>query len=287
MNEAIILTAGLGTRLLPFTKIIPKPLFPVLERPLLSYIIEHTKKYGFNKFYMNLHHLPDLIEAYTKSCKWRNEVKFSYEKELLGTGGGLKRLLDLTDGNTVLVHNGDIYEEFDLNNAMLFHSKNNFDITWLLNKSRGNVLVYKNKVVKIGDENGLTFTGVSIWNKSMLKFMSNRAFNIIPVLSELIRKKDIRVGAYVVSNFFGDIGTPHGIFRVYSYMLHKQGKNVFIHNEASVSKTTLNGYVYIGKNVRIKDTMIKNAIILGNTVIEGETIENTIIFENMRKEFST
>src|SRR5213075_2290701 len=89
--RSMILAAGLGTRLRPVTDILPKPMVPVCNRPLIAYAVEAFLAAGIDDIVVNLHHLPDaIVEFLTSTYDCRFE--FSLEREILGTGGGIRRV---------------------------------------------------------------------------------------------------------------------------------------------------------------------------------------------------
>lgn len=91
IKQAVILCAGLGTRLRPLTDTMPKPMIPILGKPLLQWNIEQFKKYGVTEFYINLYYLPDVIRNYFgDGAKWNVKMDYFQEKEILGTAGGVK-----------------------------------------------------------------------------------------------------------------------------------------------------------------------------------------------------
>jgi NDP-sugar pyrophosphorylase family protein len=105
--KAMLLTAGLGTRLRPLTYFAPKPLFPIANKPLIGYLVENLLKGGFSEIIVNLHYLPDAIEEFlseTYDCTFH----FSLEHEILGTGGGVKHVRALLEGeDEFILENGD------------------------------------------------------------------------------------------------------------------------------------------------------------------------------------
>ena len=112
--KAMILAAGLGTRLLPLTEKIPKPLFPVLGRPLIDILIRRLEDMGCTAVIINTHHLAPMIEAFLKTQHYNIPVLTRYEKTILGTGGGIKNVEDFWDDDPFLVVNGDIFTDIDL-----------------------------------------------------------------------------------------------------------------------------------------------------------------------------
>ena len=109
--QAMILAAGFGTRLLPYTELRPKPLFPLLNKPLLLLTIERLQRAGFDHIVVNCHHLRDQIVDLLQDLRG---VVVQQEDIILGTGGGLRLALNVFRNEPVLVTNGDIYHSVDL-----------------------------------------------------------------------------------------------------------------------------------------------------------------------------
>jgi len=122
--RAIILAGGKGTRLLPYTTVIPKPLMPVGERPILEVIIRQLKHNGFSQVTMAVGYLAELLEAYFRDGKkYGVEIDYSREDKPLGTIGALS-LIDGLD-KTFLVMNGDVLTNLDYDQLVTFHNENN------------------------------------------------------------------------------------------------------------------------------------------------------------------
>ena len=117
MKQAMILAAGLGTRLKPLTDSMPKALVPVGNRPLLDLNIRKLQAQGYDRFVVNIHHFAQQIVDYVAQQDYAPLVHFSDETEaLLETGGGLKKAAPLfMDDEPVLIHNVDILDNVDYN----------------------------------------------------------------------------------------------------------------------------------------------------------------------------
>src|SRR3989344_6393127 len=88
--QAVILSAGVGTRLRPLTNTLPKVMVPIQGKPLLQWHIEHVRKFGIREILINLHYLPNIITDYFKDGeKFGVKIIYSYEEKLLGSGGAL------------------------------------------------------------------------------------------------------------------------------------------------------------------------------------------------------
>ena len=115
MKQAMILAAGLGTRLKPLTDTMPKALVPVNSKPLLEWNIRRLMVQGYDRFVINVHHFAQQIRDYVSQQDYAPLVRFSDEtKLLLETGGGLKKAQDLFNADApILIHNVDILDNVD------------------------------------------------------------------------------------------------------------------------------------------------------------------------------
>lgn len=121
--KAMILAAGAGTRLYPLTFTMPKPMAPVVNRPVMEHIINHIKKHGFDEIVVNLHNLPEYIENYFKDgSRWGVKITYSHEIDPLGTAGGVKKVEHLFD-DTFMVIGGDDLPNVDLTQLVDFHKR--------------------------------------------------------------------------------------------------------------------------------------------------------------------
>jgi NDP-sugar pyrophosphorylase family protein len=120
--RGMILAAGLGTRLRPLTYEVPKPVVPVLGRPLCSYNMEFLARAGVTAFILNLHHRPGIVRQ--RVSRWagrRFSVEYAVEPVILGTGGGIRNARHFLSGGTFIAANGDTIVRFPLAAAVAFH----------------------------------------------------------------------------------------------------------------------------------------------------------------------
>ena len=119
--NAMILAAGLGTRLRPHTLHTPKPLFTINQRPVLDLTIERLARIGCLRIIVNTHHLHQKINDHVARGDYPVAITTRYEPEILGTGGGIANIADLWDHGTLLVINGDIVCDIDLASVLDSH----------------------------------------------------------------------------------------------------------------------------------------------------------------------
>ncbi|HOM59755.1 MAG TPA: sugar phosphate nucleotidyltransferase, partial [Kiritimatiellia bacterium] len=107
-KRALVLAAGLGTRLRPLTQVWPKPLVPLWDVPLLEHVLRLLESWGVEEVAVNLHWRPEAIRAYLETRRGGVRVTFSQEAELLGTGGALRPLRRFFGDGPFWVVNADI-----------------------------------------------------------------------------------------------------------------------------------------------------------------------------------
>ena len=131
--RAMVLAAGLGTRMRPLTNLIPKPLLPIANRPLLEYTFALLAGAGVREAVVNCHHLP---EAFEKGLRRLDPsglaLHVSREQRILGTAGGLKRAESFLSGGTFLLLNGDFLVDIDLRRVLEFHTQQKATATMVL-----------------------------------------------------------------------------------------------------------------------------------------------------------
>ena len=120
--RAMIMSAGLGTRLMPLTGLVPKPMAPIVNRPAMEHILRLLRRHGITEVVVNLHHFPDAItEYFGDGSALGVRLHYAYEPELLGTAGGVKNNQDFLGAGTFLVMSGDSLTDVDLTALVAAH----------------------------------------------------------------------------------------------------------------------------------------------------------------------
>ena len=114
--KAMVLAAGLGTRLKPLTFELPKPMVPVLDRPVMAHIVRALHAQGFDELIANLHYFPDTIRDY-----FGDRLEYRFEETLLGTAGGVRGVRDFFGDDLVVVISGDALTDLDVNGLVARH----------------------------------------------------------------------------------------------------------------------------------------------------------------------
>ena len=125
----MVLSAGLGTRLRPLTNILPKPLVPVANRPLVLYPLGLLARAGVREVAVNLHHLGEKIQATLGDGSLLGlSITYSPEAPILGTGGGVVRMRPFLEDGTFYLLNGDVLVDVDLSAVLRHHLERGADL---------------------------------------------------------------------------------------------------------------------------------------------------------------
>jgi len=211
----IIMAGGKGTRLEPFTKVLPKPLIPLGDVPILERIMDEFSFFGVKDFYLTLNYKGEMIEAYTNSLSKNYNIHLLWEEESLGTAGSIKMISDHQFEN-VIVSNCDILVKADYPDALAHHRENNSHITVLSSiqyyKIPYGVIDYVNggKVTGIREKPEYTFvinTGVYILKRECLKYIPDKTkFDMPTLINDLIADNKVVCNYPVNESDYVDIG---------------------------------------------------------------------------------
>ncbi|MBT8042292.1 MAG: NTP transferase domain-containing protein, partial [Pontiella sp.] len=173
---AIVLAAGLGTRLRPYTKDRPKALFTINQRPLLALVIEQLIDSGFKRILVNTHHHHRQIEAFIDQSAFSVPVVLRHEPDILGTGGGIRNLADQWAPGPLLVINADIVTSIDPGTVHRFHCGHDHAVTMVMHhRAEFNTVTVQNGFVtgfaSPETEPGLAFTGIHVMDGRILDFL--------------------------------------------------------------------------------------------------------------------
>lgn len=124
----VIMAGGKGTRLDPFTRILPKPLIPLGDKTVIERIIDSFLKYGVSNFYLSVNHKSKIIKSYFEELEPQYKIEYIQEDKPFGTAGSLRYLRDRV-GGSFIVTNCDILIEADYSELVEFHDRSNNDIT--------------------------------------------------------------------------------------------------------------------------------------------------------------
>jgi mannose-1-phosphate guanylyltransferase/phosphomannomutase len=309
--KAMILAAGVGSRLDPLTRNVPKPMVPIVNRPVIEHIIHLLKKYGFMDIMVNLHYLGDAIEEHLQDgSRFGVKISYSHEDKLWGDAGSVKRCEKFFlegPNEPFLVVGGDDISDKDLGKLVTSHMEKRALVTIGLSlvddpSEYGIVLMNeRNRITRFLEKpkgeiifSNTANTGVYVFDQSIFDYIPQKVFygfghNLFPLLLE--QRKPLF--GHLTSSYWKDVGNlkvyrdTHSdalAGRVMLDMPAKEcrkwvwmGENVEIHPTAEI------GYpVFIGDNVCIEEgaQIHENTVIGNNCVVEiGAILKETIMWD--------
>jgi NDP-sugar pyrophosphorylase family protein len=220
--KAMILAAGFGTRLRPLTETLPKPLVPLNGKPLIEYTLFLLRKHGFLDVVINLHYQGGKIrDTLGSGSRWGLRLTYSDEPEILGTGGGIKKVQPLLSDGPFLVINGDILVNIDLARVIAFHRQKQAAVTLVLREDPeadrwGPVEIDSGERVRSicgepphseAKAGKRMFCGIHIIEPEVFGYLPAGGFsNIMDAYRKMIREGKIIAG-YTMDGYWMDIGT--------------------------------------------------------------------------------
>ncbi|HMP89586.1 MAG TPA: sugar phosphate nucleotidyltransferase [Kiritimatiellia bacterium] len=218
IRKAFILAAGFGTRLLPLTRIVPKPLLPLNGIPMIERALSMVRSWGVRDVVVNVHHGADALVAHVLQRRHDGlRIAISFEPEILGTGGALTRAAwFFDDGKPFWVVNADVAARVDGQKIVRgFVSGKTIASAWLMATRGPRTVECRNGVItnfetkNRGAEGTYTFCGVHLVNPAVLNYLPKQGFaSIIEAYKSAMADGWRVAGIPVERAFWADVGTP-------------------------------------------------------------------------------
>jgi len=309
--RAMVLAAGLGTRLRPLTYEITKPMVPVIDRPVMEHIIELLARHGLQEVIANLHYFPDSIREH-----FGERVHYRYEEELLGTAGGVRACASFFGDEPFLVISGDALTDIDLGALIARHRESGGVATLavkqvsdtseygvVLHDRGGRITGFQEKPAPEEALSQLGNCGIYVFDPRIFDYFPERPFvdwakDVFPVLLE----NDVPFHIHEIREYWSDVGSlgelKQGTFDALrgELRLNIEGREVapgvtvadasplredtevegpaWIGHEVSIgSKVRLMGPIVVGDGVSIGDgAQLRGSIVFPGTEIAPDSI---------------
>jgi NDP-sugar pyrophosphorylase family protein len=232
--KAVILAGGLGTRLRPFTEVIPKPLLPIGEKAVLEIQIERLRRFGFNEVYFATNYKSDYIENFFgDGSRLGVRLRISKEEKPLGTAGPLK-LLESELRESFVVLNGDILSLIDFSEFYRFANERKALLTIAVKEiitpyQFGNIHFEGDFVTDIEEKpNIVTFAlaGIYVMQPQVLELIPDDQYYGMDVLIKSMLEKKLPVAKYELKEYWLDIGQVKDFEKAQMiYKTHFQGED--------------------------------------------------------------
>jgi mannose-1-phosphate guanylyltransferase len=304
MMKAMVLAAGLGTRLRPLTYEITKPMVPVLDRPVMAHIMDLLERHGFEEVIANLHYFPDSIRAYFGEG---GKLSYRYEEELLGTAGGVRACAEFFGSEPFVVISGDALTDIDLTALAARHRESGGVATLavkqvadtreygvVLHDEAGRITGFQEKPAPEEALSNLGNCGIYVFDPAIFDYFPERPFadwaqDVFPTLLE----RDVPFHIHEVRDYWNDVGSlaelRQGTFDALRGELHLQ-----IEGRETIPGVTLadggadvpgdieaQGPVWIGHGVQIgAGVRLAGPLVLGDgaRVGNGAQLRESIVF---------
>lgn len=307
--KAMVLAAGLGTRLKPITYGIPKPMVPVIDRPCMAHLLTLVAKHGFTDAVANLHYYPETIREYFgDGSAYGVNLKYNLEPELLGTAGGVRAVRDmLTDGDEpFLIISGDALTDIDLT-ALIERHKSAGGIATLtvkrvddtreygvvLHDEDGRITGFQEKPAPEDALSDLGNCGIYVFSPEIFDYFPERPFvdwaqDVFPALLD----GDVPFYIHQINEYWNDVGSLHEL-REGTYDALTGELNLGIEGTGSSTGTysatpgalesaeLVEGPVWIGSGVELgAGARLQGPVVIGDgaKIGAGAAIRDTIIF---------
>jgi len=298
--KAIILTAGYGTRLQPLTDSLPKPLVPLVGKPLLRSTISRLLKDGINSIGVNTHHYAALMQKFATE---QNDctLHISHEPTILGSAGGIRGFHDfLEDEDFFLSLNGDCISNISCEQylpdflhhgpmvMMLLHDCQGYNNVCI--NSSGEVIDLRDTLQPADQYARLAYTGIAFMSRAFLDLIPPGSSELVPLLLKLITKHPGSVRAAIAHNIaWRDIGTPASYMQAHREILLQRlplipegdmpPANLFLGEGSMIPEDCIvKGFTSIGKDCRIEPgCTLRDCIVWDQTTITaGSTLNGAV-----------
>ncbi|MBZ5606028.1 MAG: nucleotidyltransferase family protein, partial [Acidobacteriia bacterium] len=283
--------AGLGERLRPITNHIPKPLLPILGKPLIEIILERLTSVCDGKIGINLHWKPEMIRAWAAGSPWKDRITFFPEDPILGTGGALKNAEPFFANGPFIVHNADILLTIDFTKLIEVHltSKNIATLVTHRHPRLSNVVIDDNDLILDVENPGasrpdpqriarkVAYTGIAIYSPEILKFLPTGVSHATVAWLDAA-KAGHRVQALDFTGcYWNDIGTPASYVAGVFDAMRENGETVYLSSNAACGKIGMDGYVVLESGSEVRDKAhLRNCLAMPGARVSGKQANRII-----------
>lgn len=302
ITQAFVLGAGLGTRLRPLTEDLPKPLIPIFQKPLITFVLDHLIQAGVRSFVINTHHRAAAFqELFAKGSYRERSVELVHEPEILGTGGGIKNVERLLKQETFVSYSGDLLTDIDVTALISEHFRAGNDVTLALRETKHStdVALEGDRVVdmakRYGREGRYDFAGIAVWGPAIFeRIPPGRHISYISVLAEWIGQGGQIGGVVLQDGKWFNIGSRAEYLEVHRIIKEESWKPAYVTAaewpvevavEAIVDPSArLSGFCSVGAGCRVgADAILENTILWPGAQIASRCHLRNCIVRSHRK----
>ncbi len=212
--KAVIMAGGKGARLAPYTKILPKPLIPIGDMPIMEVLIRQMASAGFKEIFVTVGHLSGLLKAFFQDGdQWHVHLHYSYEDQPLGTVGSLASITELDD--TFLMANGDVLTTLDFRELVSFHKSQGAAATIAMHRRKVKIdfgvlkMEEQSRIVGIIEKPTYEYQvsmGVYVFEPEVIQFIQPGKYLDFPDLIQILIDAGKKVVGYPFDGYWQDLG---------------------------------------------------------------------------------
>lgn len=306
--KAVVMAGGAGSRLRPLTIHRPKPMIPIVNKPVMGHILDLLKKHNITEVVVTVQYLADFIQDYFgDGASLGMKIHYSVEETPLGTAGSVKNAQELLD-DTFLVISGDALTNFDLTRLIAYHKNANTLATLALynvtnpvdygvisTNSAGHITRFQEKPSRGSVMSDHVNTGIYVLEPEILDYIpANTPFDFANDLFKMLHEQKNILHGYVAEGYWCDVGNISEYIRATSNALEGHvpgldlgnyiGDGIWAGPDVEISPSAyLQGPIYLGKSVQIKSgaVILGPAVIRDYTVVDNEAqIDRSILWRN-------
>ncbi|MCX6997711.1 MAG: sugar phosphate nucleotidyltransferase [Kiritimatiellaeota bacterium] len=282
-TRAVLLAAGLGTRMRPLSRDLPKPLMPLWGRTLLDRALDRLARWGVRDVLINLHHGADEIRRHVAATPHPGlRIQFSFEPVILGTGGALRRAAWFLDEQPFWLLNADVAAELDPQPLLRDFQRHRPLATLWFVPDRGprTVALRGGRIVNFscaqpGTPGTFTFSGLHLLSPRILNFLPRREVfaSIVPAYAAALQAGEQVRGVCVPRAWWADLGTPEQYLAAHRDF---PGRPARATRRPGV---TIRGFAALGQNVRLRPGVrLRDCVIWDGAVIQGNAcVEEAVV----------
>lgn len=308
--KAVIMAGGFGTRIQPLTSSLPKPMIPVLNRPMMEYTVLALKEAGITDIVILLYFMPEVIRNYFgDGSQFGVKIEYCLPNGDYGTAGAVKKAESLLNERFIVI-SGDLICDFDLKEIIGFHATHDAFATLALTSVEdplqfGVVMAdHTGRIIKFLEKPGwgevfsdTINTGIYVMEADSLKYIpDDKPFDFSKDLFPLLMNNNQPLYGFKAKGYWRDVGHPDAYRQTCIEILegkikipsagtcyeHKHG-HLFIEDDREFTDIEIKGKVVAGKNVSIGKNVRLSNCILGNNVVIKSNVEmrDSVIWDNV------
>lgn len=309
--KAVVMAGGFGTRIQPLTNAMPKPMLPILNKPMMEHIIKSLKAIGVDEFIVLLYFMPDVIRDYFKDGKKLGvTIHYVVPDDDYGTAGAVKFAEEYLKDDSFIIVSGDLVTDFDFEKIVAYHKEkqaklsitltpveNPLDFGVVIANSSGRIEKFLEKPSWGEVFSDTINTGIYIIEPEILEYIPKEEnYDFAKDLFPTLMRQGVPLWGCSITGYWRDVGNPHSYRDVHADILNEKVafalpkkqviyEDSLLHSRDDIDFEALDvkGKVVLGKGVRIgKNVKLDNVVIGDNVFIDDNChISESVIWEDV------